>query len=130
MRLLYEGKRGFVYQYLSAIVHCTSRHEIETKLAKINKEEKDVFDEICQKFPQLKGIQFEEYDDKKEISIKNYTLIEKAFYIREKCGNEDIKKELSDMIHLNQKLKVCLNPYKFEYRSNYLDKYLKENDFD
>lgn len=130
LRLLYEGKRGFVYQYLSAIVHCASKYEVETELTKVNKEEKDVFNEIYKKFPQLKEIQFEEYDDKKKISIRDYTLIEKAFYIREKCNDKDIKKELSDMIHLNQKLKVCLNPYKFEYRSNHLDKYLKENDFD
>ena len=58
--------------------------------------------------------------------IDNYSLLEKAALYREskKMGlpkiNDCIKDEINNMLHINSKLVICLNPHKYEFATDLL----------
>jgi len=123
-RLLYEiecqnnGETNIQYGYLSAIIHGCDVEEMKEFLDKKNFEEKDLVDEINKKcsveLPMYSEIEIEDAE------ITNLTNFEKIFYLREMINEKKLRDEMSDLIHLNDKLAICLNPYKFDTFSPYL----------
>ena len=123
-RLLYEiecqnrGETNIQYGYLSAIIHGSGAEQIKEFLKKNNFEEKDLIDEINQKWSvKLPMYSKNEIED---AEIKELTNFEKIFYLRETIKEKKLRDEMSDLIHLNDKLAICLNPYKFDTFSPYL----------
>ena len=135
MRLLFEGSyNSVIYQYLSAIIHMRSKEEIDLLLSQKGLSEKEVFDKIIDKYNWLKGYLVPYSDSIKLTNIHGWALLEKAFIIRE-CFKQQLKKDgykkaLDDFVHLNRKLKICLNPYSFEFCTSTLRSYLLEKEED
>ncbi len=112
-----------IYSYLSAILHNTSKHEI---LAQLNEEgisEDDVLKMIAEYYKiTLPNIPDDIYYD---FDYNKLTTFEKIAYKREQCrlarGNKRVKtiieKEFDDIIHLNNRYFISLNPYKFDVYS-------------
>jgi wobble nucleotide-excising tRNase len=123
-RLLYEiecqnsGATNIQYGYLSAIIHGTSVGDINAYLNKNTITEKEIIEEIskkcCAELPAYT------VNIIKESDITNLSNFEKIFYLRETITDKKLKDEMSDLIHLNDKLAICLNPYKFDTFSPYL----------
>ena len=127
LRLLYEGKyQSLEYKYLSAILHFKSKNEINKALLKEGKTEKNVIN-LIYKAHKLK---LEEYDEELQKDIgktSEYSLIEKAAFVRENTkSNKRLKAELNNLIHINTKLKVCLDPHKYNFCSSYTYKLVNE----
>jgi len=123
-RLLYEiecqnnGETNIQYGYLSAIIHGCDVEEMKEFLDKKNFEEKDLVDEINKKC----SVELPMYSETEieDAEITNLTNFEKIFYLREMINEKKLRDEMSDLIHLNDKLAICLNPYKFDTFSPYL----------
>jgi ABC-type lipoprotein export system ATPase subunit len=123
-RLLYEiecqnsEETNIQYGYLSAIIHGSGAEQIKEFLKKNNFEEKDLLDEINQKWSvKLPMYSKNEIEDAEITELTNF---EKIFYLRETIKEKKLRDEMSDLIHLNDKLAICLNPYKFDTFSPYL----------
>ena len=134
MRLLYEGSHNSIaYQYLSAIIHRSNREEIDKLLRDRGSNEEKVFKIMVKKYPWIRNC-LTPYDESISLpDVSEWALLEKAFIIRECYGkelkNDGYKKALDDFVHINRKLKVCLDPYRYEFCTSSLRNYLlqKEN---
>ena len=123
-----------VYNYCSAILHNVKKELIYEELKKINIDEEKIINLILE----IYGINIEKIpsDYLKEFNINELSNFEKIYYYREMIGKyspiyakllnikdfqkEDIdllKTEFDNIVHLNDKLFVSLNPYKFDYFS-------------
>lgn len=112
-----------IYSYLSAILHNTSKSEIIIQLTEENVDETEVLKLIDEKYKIiLPSVPDDIYID---FDYSQLTNFEKIAYKREeyrkKRGNKKVKtfieKEFDDIIHLNDRYFISLNPYKFDVYS-------------
>lgn len=131
MRLYYELNKArkyhkAVYGYLSSILHRYDKNLIIEKLEKDGKKEKDILDVIKEDFKE--DFNPLKYDYLSDIEIDKFNNFEKIIYARECCKKSNkgrvIKDELSNVVHMNQAYAICLNPYEYNYFSNYVYEYL------
>lgn len=111
-------KTNAEYGYLSAIIHGTNVNEIEKFLLDNNILEMDLLALIKNKC----GIDLPKLNEvtKDMLKMDDLTNYEKVFCLRENEKDPVIKSEMSELIHLNDRLAICLNPYKFDTFSPYL----------
>ena len=133
MRLLYEGSHNAdAYKYLSAIIHRMSKDQLDKLLEDDNLTEDMIFQRMIRKYEWLQGCLIPYSDSFTLTDISGWSLLEKAFIIRE-CYKNDLradgyKKALDDFVHINRKLKVCLNPYRYEFCTSSLRNYLLQKE--
>ncbi|MBR0420380.1 MAG: AAA family ATPase [Erysipelotrichaceae bacterium] len=129
LRLLYEGSHSIVYGYLSAIVHNESKDLVDKLLVQKGQTEKAIIEKIKNNNSELKNITIPYYTYPIHRDISNYSLIEKAFLLREnyedELKDEGLLDEINDYVHINRKLKVCLNPYKYGFITKKLHSYIE-----
>ena len=131
MRLYYELNKASkyhkaVYGYLSGILHRYDKEFIVEKLKRDGKTEEDILNVIKEDFnEEFNSLKCEYLSD---IEIDKFNNFEKIIYARECCKNSNkgriIKDELSNVVHMNLAYAICLNPYKYNYFSNYVYEYL------
>lgn len=130
IRLLAELKKNTnrkvknIYSYTSAILHCKSKENIYDEMSQKNIEENEILKDI----EELYEIKLDKLPDNyfADFSIKELTNFEKVFYFREKIKNNDLSSEFSNIIHLNERLFISLNPYEFDYFSPNVYKFIEE----
>lgn len=131
MRLYYELNKASkyhknVYGYLSAILHMCDKNIIIENLKKVGKNEEDILKVIKKDFGMYFNPLRQNYLE--NIEIDKFNNFEKIIYARECCGRSNkgkiIKDELSNVVHMNMAYAICLNPYKYNYFSNYVYDYL------
>jgi ABC-type lipoprotein export system ATPase subunit len=123
LRLFYEGKyNDKAYGYLSAILHKYPKEVINNLLLEKEQLEQDILDSILLKTE----IKLPFYSDElliNTIDISSLTIIEKAIYLRENhrelITDTYVKEEINNLIHINDKLSVCLNPFEFIFCTKY-----------
>lgn len=117
LRMLYEGKHNSKpYQYLSALLHAESIDNIKKLLKDRESDENEIIKAIKDDYKIELEPMHEDYY--KNIDTNEFSLFEKALFLREYLSehnniDKNIKGELSDFIHLNDRLHITLNPYKF-----------------
>ncbi|MEG0267114.1 MAG: hypothetical protein RR659_05660, partial [Bacilli bacterium] len=125
LRMLYEGCfNSLEYGYLSCILHKTTELDLIKELKSKKVTEKDILTLIHQKHK----IRLEKFSDDLYLNIdpESYSNLEKAVLYREykKYNNKKIKRNIKDeinfLLHLNDRLVVCLDPYKFTFASKEL----------
>ena len=115
--MLYEGKHNSKpYQYLSALLHAESIDNIKKMLEDRESDENEIIKAIKDDYKIELEPMHEDYY--KNIDTNEFSLFEKALFLREYLSehnniDKNIKGELSDFIHLNDRLHITLNPYKF-----------------
>ncbi|MDD6640207.1 MAG: hypothetical protein PUE66_04320 [Erysipelotrichaceae bacterium] len=133
MRLFYEREKSKkyhkeIYGYLSMIIHKKAKSEIDEQLAKAGRSEEDLLKVISDTFGFEQTLCKLRDSYVKNINYRNMNNVEKIVFAREMCsgsGSKRIKDELSNIIHLNNSYLICLNPYKFNYYSKFVDEYIK-----
>lgn len=112
-----------IYSYLSAILHNTKKIDILSQLSEQNVSEKDVLKLIDKRYkillPEVPDDIYYDFD------YEQLTTFEKIAYKREQYRLERgtkrtksfIEKEFDDIIHLNDRYFVSLDPYKFDVYS-------------
>ena len=106
-----------VYKYLSAIYHKTPIKEIKKYLSDNHMVESELIDEIYDKTKiRLSSIS---KDDYYIIDISKLSMFEKILYYRD-LVSDDIKNSYNNVVHMNESLQTCLNPYKFNYFSPFV----------
>ena len=130
IRLLYEGMHNsHIYKYLSGIIHNKTKEELYNDLSKIKKSEGFLIGKIKKEHPKINKTIIPFYDEVYEVDLNKYSVLEKAFWIREHLNDGDINRnnvidELNEFVHINGKLKVCLNPYEYSFCTKRLYEYL------
>lgn len=130
IRILAELKKNTnkkikdIYSYTSSILHCKSKEEIYSLMEEHNISE----DEVIKNIEEIFEVSLEKIPDDyfKDFSVEELTNFEKVFYYREKINNKDLASEFSNIIHLNERLFISLNPYKFDYFSPNVYKIIDE----
>ena len=128
LRLFYEREKSSkynkeIYGYLSAIIHKTSKNEINRQLTKKNRTEEDLLKIISETFGLTSNLLNLDDHYEEQINYKIMNNFEKIVFAREMCtgkGSKEIRDELSNIIHLNNSYLICLNPYKFNYYSKFV----------
>lgn len=126
LRLYYECEKSVQYkdeyEYLSAIYHKKTQAEILSELSKRGLTEESVISKINSKT----GILLPKVPNNNyfNINVDKLTLFEKVLYYRESKTGE-IKEDFSSVVHMNESLQICLNPYKFNYFSPFIYNNLK-----
>lgn len=131
LRMLFEDKHNtYAYGYLSAILHKTPLSIVEEELSKKNTTEEHVIEMIKNRYKELEEIDIPKYSDDITINTSEYSIIEKGIWAREnftsELNKENLVDELNEFAHINSKLKICLNPYKFTFCTKRLYNYLNE----
>lgn len=120
------------YSYLSAILHSTSKNEILQYLEDKNYSEERILTYIKEKY-NVNLIPIPD-DIKQNFNYDELTNFEKIAYTREKLKKERegsrkvksfIEKEFDDIVHLNNRYFVSLNPYKFDIFSEHIYSYIE-----
>ncbi|MDY0277726.1 MAG: AAA family ATPase [Acholeplasma sp.] len=116
LRFYYEINRTQPeYSYLSAIIH---QDNMVNWFSKKQVTEDILLMKISKKFNiTLNKFSLSEYLN---IDTTQFSIIEKAFLLREKTINSTLKDELSNYIHLNSMFAITLNPYSFSFCSNFV----------
>lgn len=118
LRMLYEGGRSHVYNYLSKVLHFESEENMHRWLTEIKKTEEYIIEEIFSK----NGVSVPKYEEGllTKIAISNYSLLERAALAREQMPRKAscIRNELNHIIHVGDRQIVCLNPHKYSFCSN------------
>lgn len=131
LRLLYEKSHSAIeYGYLSAILHLRTKIEVDEQLKKRGVKEQDVIERINHRY----NVVLPPYEgpiSKSDIKDTNYTILEKAVVLREifksnKSVMKKIKPELDNVVHLNDRLDICLDPYKYSFISPYTLKVIND----
>ncbi|MDH6366847.1 MULTISPECIES: hypothetical protein [unclassified Breznakia] len=125
LRMLYEGRNAsIIYSYLSCILHITTSEELHRLIDEKNTDENTIVKRINENHKiNLKTFEESIYD---QIDIDNYSVLEKAVLLREanKMNLTKVKSkeraEINYMLHLNDRLVVCLNPHEYEFCSDNL----------
>lgn len=122
LRLYYECIRNQdnenVYQYLSAIYHRTPVEEIEKYLLDNGLVESELLNEIYEQTKiRLSSIPKDDYYN---IDIKKLSMFEKILYYRDLVTDIVVKNSYNNVVHMNESLQSCLNPYKFNYFSPFV----------
>lgn len=117
LRMLYEGNRGYIYSYLSKIIHFKSQESIKLWIESKGKSEAEILERIKNE----KGILLSEFDDVfvNHLDVTNYSLIEKAALVRENIDSSksSFRNELNHIMHVNDRQLICLNPHKYSFCS-------------
>jgi ABC-type lipoprotein export system ATPase subunit len=122
MRIFYESRGStsrMVYSYLSGILHSVNNPTINVN-AQITANNWDEGALIAAIESDFDIIGFPHFAPNllANISTQNYTVFEKAVYLREFVKNNNtLRAELSSLVHLNSSLLIGLNPYEFDYTS-------------
>ena len=122
MRIFYESRgttSRMVYEYLSGILHSVNNPMINVgaQIAEKNWNEGALISTIECNF-EIKGFPKFTPSLLANIVTQNYTVFEKAIYLREFVKkNSPLYAELSSFVHLNSSLLIGLNPYEFDYMS-------------
>lgn len=130
LRLLYEASHSTaIYGYLSAIIHHAPKEEVNRLLAAKRTDESKIIKTIKKKHNELKSVSIPMYDNQYTVDYSDYSILERAIYARDN-RKEDVQQmgiedELNEFAHINGKLKVCLNPYEFNFCTAKVLKYLK-----
>ena len=123
-----------IYNYCSAVLHNIKREDIYKELNELNICEQDIINSILDNYHiNIETIPNDYFTD---FNISELSNFEKIYYYREVIGKysfvyakildlkdfqkEDIdllKTEFDNIVHLNDRLFVSLNPYKFDYFS-------------
>lgn len=122
-----------VYEYLSAILHRKSKSIIATELKGKNITEREVIAIIYDKY-KIK-LKRQPNDIFENFNYDTLTNFEKIAYKREEAKikrlisknhkkKSYIEKEFDDILHLNARYFVSLNPYKFDILSEYIYQYI------
>lgn len=113
-----------IYSYTSAILHCIPREKIYSLM----EEENIIEEEVIKNIKDLFGITLETIpnDYFSDFSAEELSNFEKVFYYREKINNKSLESEFSNIIHLNERLFISLNPYEFDYFSPNVYKLIDE----
>ena len=127
LRLFYEFIKSDsskdIYEYLSSIYHKTPQNEIIAKLTEKGLIEDSIIDKIYHdtniKLPVVPA------DEYFKIDINSLTLFEKILYYRDEQETE-ARESFNNVVHMNESLHVCLNPYYFNYFSPYVYTLLKD----
>lgn len=116
LRFYYEiNKEEVYYSYLSEILH---KRGVEALVNKNMTSEATIIENLNKKFKiSLPAFSYDYYSD---IDTTFFTLLEKMMLFRENCGQNKLKEELSNHIHLNSKYIITLNPYRFNFCSKYI----------
>lgn len=127
LRLYYECIKSDsskeIYEYLSSIYHKTPQNEIMEKLTKKGLIEDSIIDKIYQNTNiKLPPVPSNEYF---KIDINSLTLFEKILYYRDE-QEKDARESFNNVVHMNESLHVCLNPYYFNYFSPYVYSLLRD----
>ncbi len=111
-----KSKYRDIYMYCSAILHFKKKEDIYKELQLREMDE----DLILNKIKSLFNIELQKLPDDYLIDFleKDLSNFEKIFYYREKNKSSIYKIEFDNIVHLNDRLFVSLNPYKFDYFSN------------
>ncbi len=122
LRLYYECIRNQdnenVYEYLSAIYHRIPAEEIEKKLSANGLVESELLNEIYEQTKiRLSSIPKDDYYN---IDIRKLSMFEKILYYRDLVSDTVIKNSYNNVVHMNESLQTCLNPYKFNYFSPFV----------
>lgn len=131
LRVLYENNpRSNKYRYLSCILHSILNNDVSA-LEEVN--ENEIIAEINNDIGEKKTTLIPYSRDLVEnIDVSHYCLFEKCALMRELLELQDVKNqinrnglswryyknEMSNMIHLNSKLYIGLDPYKFNLCSS------------
>ncbi len=123
-RIIFESKRNenslskAAYGYLSAIIHQEPETLVMEELSNVGISETDVLLHI----KEVTGAALSNYmiNNASPLSFIEFTNIEKIFCLREDTEVGITRDEMSSLIHLNDRLAICLNPYKFDNFSPYL----------
>ncbi len=107
-----------VYCYLSGIIHCESNKEIITNIKQYGVSEENIL-KIIKNKTGAQLLKLSQYDRTK-ITYKDFTNFEKIFVVRETEDKGNIREEMSNLIHLNDTLAICINPYKYDTFSPYI----------
>ena len=134
LRLYYEfikntPSNNVVYQYLSAIIHKIKKEEITALLSAKGITEEDVLLKISREFDDRTYLPLpDNYLD--SIDVGSFTNLEKIVLAREGLSRSKkdkiLKDELSNIIHMNSALAVCLDPYKFNYFSRFVFEHIEK----
>lgn len=124
LRLFYECSRNeqddkHIYGYLSAILHAPKADDFEqykqfvlSSLSKYGLSEADLRNSIKERtevlLPPLDEVTKQDIDNR-----DGFLLIENVAALREIEENNEVRAEMSDLVHMNAALVYCLNPYKF-----------------
>lgn len=114
LRILYEGKNNsHAYGYLSKIIHLESKNDINNYVV----EKKTTEEKILKKIESDYGINLPLYGGPQTaVNLGGYSLLEKAFVAREEGGKfAGYIDELNESVHVNRMLRICLNPYEFNF---------------
>lgn len=122
LRLYYEccknSSNDYIYQYLSAIYHRKSKEEINNYLKSKGLNENDIIDDILSETGiKINAVPTGEYYN---IDTSCLSLFEKLLYYRDLVTDATIKSSYSNVVHMNESLQTCLNPYKFNYFSPFV----------
>ena len=128
LRVYYEDEKrkkegSIIYGYLSAVIHRTDKETIIEQLIEKDYTEKKILQAISKKFDIKPTLSPLSNNYVKEINTDGMTNFEKIIYLRENCsgnGSKRIRDELGNIIHLNNTYFICLNPYKFNYYSEFV----------
>ena len=131
LRLLYEGKHGsYAYGYLSAIVHKSSEYFVSNEINKKNTTEERIIELIKEKYPELSGVEIPLYNDQIKPDLSSFSILEKAIWARENVKEslieENLIDEMNEFAHINGKLKICLDPYIYNFCTKRLYEYLQK----
>lgn len=130
-RLYFEIQKNeylLQYSYLSGLLHNCSDDEYNMWLEKNEVSEIEMLNSIYE----MTNVMFEVSNRHSEkIDLSKLSLFEKIVYYRENIdeGNEynaELKKLLSDIVHMNAALQVVLNPYTFEYFPKSVIEYINQ----
>ena len=137
LRVLFElsknssNKDKLIYSYLSAIMHNTDRNNIIEQLKEEDINESDIIKDLKQRYNiKLLPIPEDLYFD---FNYDELSSFEKIAYQREqhrikregkRAVKSYIEKEFDDIIHLNTRYFVSLNPYKFDVYSENIYNYI------
>ena len=115
-----------VYSYLSGILHGLnwSRVDFDDRLAEFFAKLGFTEDELIEQIKRDTKLELPvaDYGDLHSGSFDDFQYwLEKAIVLREapSCGSV-LKTELSNLVHLNSILAICLNPFEFETCSSYI----------
>ena len=122
MRIFYESRgtiSRMVYSYLSGILHSVNDPTINVnnQIVANNWDEGALIATIETDF-EISGFPHFAANLLTNISTQNYSVFEKAVYLREFVKKTSpLRAELSSLVHLNNSLLIGLNPYEFDYTS-------------
>lgn len=105
------AKKKAAWGYTSAILHRENRDEVLSYLTDRNYSEEDILSLLNESFGVRLAPLPEDYAD---ASCENYTFFEKVLFCRDFPGiKTPTKNALNDIVHLNNNLAICLNPYSY-----------------